>query len=239
MTDQLPLVLVPCFTGAAWDTSAFPGWRRRKLVTGRLPNAPSLAAYAGIVAEWTGHLDQYALIGDSFGALVALALAERRPRGLRALVLSGGFARADVGSWTRLRMAAGRCLGRAGYPLTVRLHVDSLGSPFDPPGTAAVLRKIFHDECDAATFFKRAGIALGSDLRPGLHRVDVPTLVLTPEHDRLIGPAAAADLVAGMPNAREVVLNGTGHLLRFTHPHRYAEAVETFLAHAHDTRRAA
>lgn len=132
MNDSLPLVLVPCFSGAPWDTTAFPSWRRRCLVTGALPDAVDVDGYADAVAGWTRGLDGYALVGDSFGALVALALARRRPRGLRALVLSGGFARADVNPWTRLRMAAGRFLGRAGYPLTVRMHVDSLGSPFDP-----------------------------------------------------------------------------------------------------------
>ena len=229
MNDSLPLVLVPCFSGAPWDTSAFPSWRGRCLVTGALPDAATIEGYADAVAGWTRGLEEYALIGDSFGALVALALARRRPRGLRALVLSGGFARADVNAWTRLRLAAGRFLGRAGYPLTVRMHVDSLGSPFDPPGTDALLRRIFLEACSAATFFRRGGIALGADLRGGLQRVDAPTLVLTPEHDRLIGPRAARELVAGIPGAEERVLDGTGHLLRFTHPERYARAVDAFL----------
>lgn len=239
MTEKLPLVLVPCFSGAAWDTSRFPQWRGRQMVTGRLPNAADIDAYADLVTGWTGHLREYALVGDSFGALVALALAERRPKGLRALVLSGGFARAHVGAWTRARMAAGRMLGQWGYSLTVRFHVRSLGSPFDPQGTAALMRKIFLEECDADTFFNRGAIALGADLRPGRKRVDVPTLVLTPEHDRLIGPEAAAELVEGIPGAREEVLRATGHLLRFTHPGRYAGAINAFLNEAVDQKQAA
>ncbi len=240
MTDrQLPLVLVPCFSGAPWQTSMFSPWRDRKLVTGRLPNAVDLDTYADIVAGWTRHLDEYVLVGDSFGALVALSLAERRPRGIRALVVSGGFARAHVSLWTRARMASGHLLGRVGYPLTVRFHVDSLGSPFDPPGTDGLLRRIFLNECDASTFFDRGRIALGADLRPGLKQIDVPTLVLTPEHDRLIGPDAATELVQGIRGAREQVLEGTGHLLRFTHPRRYADAVRVFLANIAGGRKAA
>jgi len=229
MNRQLPLVLVPCFSGAAWDTSQFPRWRGRKLVTGRLPDAPDLDAYADVVAGWTRHIGDHVLVGDSFGALVALALAQRQPRGLRALVLSGGFAKAHVGRWTRVRMAAGRLLGERGYPVAVRFHVASLGSPFDPPGTGRLLRRIFVEECDARTFFRRGRVALDADLRPGLSRVDVPTHVLTPEHDRLIGPRAAAELVDGIADAREEILEGTGHLLRFTHPGRYAASINAFL----------
>jgi len=230
MQPPPPLVLVPCFAGAAWDIAAFPQWRDRPVVTGSLPNAPDIDAYADIVAGWTHGLGEYALVGDSFGALVALALAERRPAGLRRMVLSGGFAHAHAGAWTHARMAAGRMLGRAGYPLTVALHVRSLGSPFDPPGTDALLRRIFLQSCDARTFFRRGEIALSADLRPGLDRVEAPTLVLTPEHDRLIGPQAAHELVTAIPDAREQVLDRTGHLLRFTHPERYADAVDAFVA---------
>lgn len=229
MHQRLPLVLVPCFSGAPWDTSNFPGWHDRILVTGRLPDAADIEGYADAVADWTRDLREYALVGDSFGALVALALAQRRPKGLRALVLSGGFAHAHVDRLTRLRMAAGRLLGRRGYPLTVRFHVQSLRSPFDPPGTDAILRRIFLEDCTATTFFRRAAIALDTDLRPNLDRVNVPALVLTPEHDRLIGPQAARELVAGIPQAEERVLSGTGHLLRFTHPERYARAIDTFV----------
>ena len=229
MSQQLPLVLVPCFSGAPWDTSVFPQWRGRTLVTGRLPNVDSLDDYADTVSGWTHHLREYVLVGDSFGALVALALAERRPRGLRALVLSGGFARAHVGAWVRARMGIGRALGRAGYPISVRFHVSSLGSPFDPPGTERLLRRIFLEECDAPAFFKRGDVALAADLRPELDQVNVPTYVLIPEHDRLIGPRAAQELVVGIPDARKEVLKGTGHLLRFTHPRRYAASIEAFL----------
>ncbi|GAA3157219.1 hypothetical protein [Nonomuraea salmonea] len=33
----------------------------------------------------------------------------------------------------------------------------------------------------------------------------------------------------GIPGAREVVLDRTGHMFRFSHPATYAAAVETFL----------
>jgi len=58
----------------------------------------------------------------------------------------------------------------------------------------------------------------------------VPTVLLTPSYDRLIGPRAAQVLLAGLPDATEVVLPKTGHLFRFSHPVDYAQAVEDFLA---------
>lgn len=230
MTTQLPLVLVPCFSGAPWETKDFPAWNDRVLVTGQFPDAGPMDSYIDIVESWTHGLSEYVLVGDSFGASVALALAQRRPTGLRGLVMSGGFAKADVSALTRARVAGGRLLGQVGYPLTIFLHVRSLGSRFDPLGTREELRELFLRYSDAKTFLNRGEMILAADLRPGLGRVDVPTLILTPEDDQLIGPKSARELVDGIPDAAELVLPGTGHLLRFTHETAYAAAVDRFLA---------
>lgn len=230
MFTDIPLVLVPCFSGAPWNTDTFPMWKSRKLITGELHDAGSMDNYVDLVAGWTTGLDEYILVGDSFGASVALALAERQPRNLRALVMSGGFAKADVSLITRLRVVAGKLLGQVGYPISVFFHVQSLGSQFDPPGTAAEVRELFLKHSDARTFIRRGEMILKADLRPGLVQVQVPTLILTPENDRLIGPLAARELIEGISGAEERVLPHTGHLLRFTHEREYAAAVDEFLS---------
>jgi len=102
-----------------------------------------------------------------------------------------------------MRVLAGKVLGQAGYPLSVRFHVRSLWSKLDPPGTQEELRGILLKHSDAKTFIRRAGLTLGTALRPGWGRVNVPTLILTPEDDRLISPASAAELVNGIPDAEE------------------------------------
>ncbi len=48
---DIPLVLVPCFSGAPWKTDEFPMWKNHKLVTGQLPNAESIDKYADIGFE--------------------------------------------------------------------------------------------------------------------------------------------------------------------------------------------
>jgi len=200
------------------------------MITGQLPDAGSMDNYVDLVLSWTRGLDEYIMVGDSFGAGVSLAFAERQPRGLRALVMSGGFAKADVSLITRFRVIAGKILGQAGYPISVYFHVQSLGSKFDPSGTQEELRQLFLQHSDAKTFIHRGEMILAADLRPDLGKVQVPTLILTPEDDRLIGPRSARELVDGIPGAEERVLPHTGHLLRFTNEPEYAAAVNDFLA---------
>ena len=229
-TKKTPLVLVPCFSGAPWNTKDFPDWSDRTLVTGQLPSARQIADYVDLVESWTEGLDDYVLVGDSFGAFVALALAERQPARLKGLVLSGGFAKAAVSLKTKAQLAGARLLGKPGFGLTIKLWVQSLGSRFDPMGTDEELRRLFLKHSDASTFVARSAAVMSADLRPNLPDVAVPTLILTPEEDRLIGPEAAGEMVEGIPDAQEVVLEGTGHLLRFTHEHDYAVAVNDFLS---------
>ncbi len=200
------------------------------MITGQLPDAGSLDNYVDLISSWTKGLDEYILVGDSFGASVSLALAERQPRGLRALVMSGGFAKADVTLITRFRVIVGKILGQAGYPISVYFHVQSLGSKFDPPGTQEELHQLFLKHSDAKTFIHRGEMILAADLRPSLGKVQVPTLILTPEDDRLIGPRSARELVERIPDAEEYVLPHTGHLLRFTNEPEYAAAINEFLA---------
>jgi pimeloyl-ACP methyl ester carboxylesterase len=45
----------------------------------------------------------------------------------------------------------------------------------------------------------------------------------------LIGENAARQMLEGIPDASEMVLEDTGHMFRYTHPVTYAEAIERFL----------
>jgi hypothetical protein len=45
----------------------------------------------------------------------------------------------------------------------------------------------------------------------------------------MIGKDAVAEMLNGIRDVREMVLDGTVHMLRFTHPVTYANAIRVFL----------
>lgn len=118
--------------------------------------------------------------------------------------------------------------------VVLRFHAVSLASPHDDDGqvpwTQADSRRLFLDHTPHAAYVNRARAAFSADYRERLHQIEVPTLILTPSHDELIGEQAATTLRDGIPDAREVVLPDTGHMFRFTHPLTYATAIRDFLA---------
>jgi pimeloyl-ACP methyl ester carboxylesterase len=67
------------------------------------------------------------------------------------------------------------------------------------------------------------------DYRDRLHQIKAPTLILSPSYDRLIGEDATREMLENIPDAKEVVLERTGHMFRFSHPETYAREIEQFL----------
>jgi len=230
------IVTVPGFSGAPWVLDQLGPLHKWPLRTMRLPEGlDGTEFYADFVETQVADLDRYVLVGDSFGAAVALDVATRRPPGLEALVLSGGFAASPVTNpFQRACIRAARYLPGPLYrQVTLRLHAASLASPHDTAGEIPwprrASRQLLVDNTPHLSYVNRAHAALEVDCRDRLDRVAVPTLLITPSHDTLIGADAAHTIRHGIPDATEVVLRNTGHMLRFSHPTRYASAIHAYL----------
>lgn len=234
--ERPTVVTIPCFSGAPWDLGQLTALADWPLRTMALPDGvDSIEAYADYVSEQLGDLDDFILVGDSFGAVVAIAVAVRRPSGLRGLVISGGFAANPVTSRVgRAKIGAARFLPGPLYRhLTLRLHAASLASPYDAEGQQVLTKhdtaNLFREHTPWRSYTARAKAAFSADYRPQIGNIDVPTLILTPEHDTLIGEDAATVLRRGIADSVEHVLPRTGHMFRFTHPETYSQHVADFL----------
>ena len=229
------IITVPCFSGAPWDDRQLAPFEGREVRTMRLPERlDTVEANADFLAEQVAGMDDYVLVGDSYGAVISLTLAIRQPRGLSGLVLSGGFAANPLPAWKGVAASASRFAGGPLYRQgTLRFHAFQLASPFDAtapiPHTQSDYRKLFVDNTPRATYTARVTSVTSFDVRDRLDRVNVPTLLLTPEDDKLVGEYAAKEMLAGIPDAREVVLPRTGHMFRFTHPDQYGAVITAFI----------
>jgi pimeloyl-ACP methyl ester carboxylesterase len=229
------VVCVPCFSGAPWDVDSLPGLSGLPTRTMRLPEeVDSVEAYADYLADQVADLDRYVLAGDSFGAVISLALAARQPAGLAGLVLSGGFAANPLPQWkglaAKLSKLANGALYRQG---TLRFHAFQLGSRFDNtaevPHTQNDFRALFVRNTPRKSYTARVTSVTSFNMLDCLGRIDVPTLLITPADDRLVGDAAAKEMLRGIRHSRESVLPHTGHMFRFTHPALYSSTIRSFV----------
>jgi pimeloyl-ACP methyl ester carboxylesterase len=67
------------------------------------------------------------------------------------------------------------------------------------------------------------------DVRPLLPRLQLPVLVISGERDRMMPPAAGADVVARLPHAKQVVIPQVGHLLHLTAAATINRLIDEFL----------
>jgi pimeloyl-ACP methyl ester carboxylesterase len=180
---------------------------------------------------WMG-LERPSLMGVSFGGVLALTLAARRPSRIQSLVVQGTGARFQQGL---LQEVAGMVLSR--YPLPadnafVNQFFNLLFGSRQKPGPLFqfVTRQCW--QTDQGVMAHRFHMVESFDLRAQLGRIRMPSLILAGDRDLLVSPESLNDLSGGIPNARRVMLKGCGHLAFVTHAQRVADEVSRFLGDA-------
>jgi len=228
--------MIPCFSGAPWHLDEMTALQNRAMRTLRLPNDVSeLETLADFITDQTKDLDSYVLVGDSYGAVCSIAVATRQPKGLKGLVLSGGFAKSPITSPLLKTLAALAPFfpGPFYRQTTLRVHAAQLASSFDRDGeiswSTGKTRALFVKETPHKAYVNRIRSIEKTDYTAQLENIDVPTLILTPADDKLIGKEAAGILLDGIRHAQEVVMPRTGHMFRFSHPDAYSLEIRKFL----------
>jgi len=208
------------------------------------PETLSLEVFArdvDLLAEALG-IQRFALLGHSFGAIIATKHATELGTAA-AYVISGGGDSSDA--LLDDVHASLEAMGEAGDAIEASWEQEKTVTtedelkellrtqmPFhfagDPPpgygddtvGTPDVLRHF-------------ANIGYGDfDYTPVLSRVSSPTLVIVGARDRTTTPRAARALHEGIAGSELVVLPGVGHMSFVETPEPYIEAVRTFLRKA-------
>lgn len=195
-------------------------------------------------------LDRVHLLGTSWGGMLALEHALRRPGALASLVLSSTLASIDDWAVEARRL-------RDALPDDVRATLDrhEAAGTFDDPEYEAALAvfdaRHFHRgettpelermrrEKSVAAYramvgpneWTPTGALRGWDVRARLVELDVPTLVLRGRHDLCTEPIAAT-LVEGIRGAHGAVLERSSHTPVLEETERYLELVGEFLDEA-------
>jgi pimeloyl-ACP methyl ester carboxylesterase len=188
-----------------------------------------LAQDLGELLDWFA-LERPALLGVSFGGLVALELAIRQPGRIRSLVLQGVGPRFEPGL---LQQVAGLVLSR--YPLPAdNPFVNQFFNLFfggkQKPGPLFdfVTRQCW--QTDQGVMGHRFRLAERAEFSGRVRGVRAPALLLAGERDLLVSAAGLDEMARQLPEARAVRLAGCGHLAFVTHPERVATEARSFLA---------
>jgi 3-oxoadipate enol-lactonase len=183
------------------------------------------------------NVDGAVICGVSFGGVVALRFAAAHPDRTLALVLASTPA-----PEFRLRRRH-QVYSRAPWifgPLFLaespwRLRAEMVAALPDSRARwgfrRSMLRTLIGAPVSLSRMGSRARLMDGMDLRADCHRVSSPTLVVTgePGLDHVVPVDGSSQYARLIPNARQVVLERTGHLGSITRPDMFARLVRDFV----------
>lgn len=211
-------VFAPKFPGtSAGDPNsvhALDGWHDLVVYTGELFDRLELSSPA--------------LVGHSFGALLAAEFAASAPRAVGRLILIG-----PVGLW------------RDDHPVQNWMLLSDTARKTalfaDPDGAAA--RRFFdlpadpNDRVETLSQFIWAQACTGKfvwpvadrGLKRRIHRIAAPTLIVWGNADGIIAPVYAQEFAKRIAGARAELIDGAGHLPQLEQQDRVVAAVGKFL----------
>jgi pimeloyl-ACP methyl ester carboxylesterase len=176
-------------------------------------------------------LETPALLGVSFGGVLALEFAARFPHRLRKLVVQGAGARFERGL---LQQVAGMVLARYPLPSDSPFVNQFFNLLFGSKQKQGPLFEFVTRQCwqtDQSVMTHRFRLAERFSMDGRMDRIRVPTLLMAGDRDLLVSRRSLADLRDGIADARLVSLAGCGHLAFVTQPERVADEARRFLGH--------
>jgi 3-oxoadipate enol-lactonase len=178
--------------------------------------------------------DAAAIVGVSMGSYLAAQAAILEPARVSRLVLVVSKAHGQTSSSAAYARRMGFDLAAATPDEMVAFLAGALWSP----DTSAERREQIMREVqridDAVVLGAEEQAAVerslrGFDLRPDLHRITAPTLVISGRADGLNPPSSGEELVHGIPGARFEVYEHSGHMLTFEETDRLVDDITAFV----------
>ena len=192
-------------------------------------------------------LDRYAVLGHSYGALVTLQNAVDHPGAAAQSIVSSGFPSARYLEWVGENLEKFK-------PVELRQQVADSWERETTVETAEQVAELLDDQLPfhfadpldpriAEYAAKTAGAVNsaevlrhfavqeygGIEVEDQLDRVSQPTLVLAGRHDRVCSVPAAEAIADGIPDAKLIVFENSGHMTFVEENEAYVAAVGQFL----------
>jgi pimeloyl-ACP methyl ester carboxylesterase len=231
MTESLPVVLLPGLlcTPRLYLEQIPALWQLGPVTVADHTRDGSMSAIAQRVLSQAP--PRFALAGLSMGGYVAFEIMRRAPERVVKLALLDTTARPDLPEQTEQRKLQIEMARDGRFDAIARLLFPRFVA-VSHQGDRALQRivRTMADDTGAEAFVRQQTAIMDRvDSRPSLAGIGCPTLVVVGEQDTLTPPDRAAEITAGIPGARHVVVPDCGHLSTLEQPEALTRLLADFL----------
>jgi pimeloyl-ACP methyl ester carboxylesterase len=232
MAARTPLVLLPglLLDEALWAPQLAALTDIADMTVGDLTQHDSMAAMARAVLAKAP--PSFALAGLSMGGYVSFEIMRQAPERVMRLALLHTSARPDTPEQTANRRALIRMCEKGEFKGVTRrllpqwIHPSRVNDTSVADVVLAMTARVGRD-----AFIREQTAIMGRpDSRPGLSRIDCPTLVMCGHEDQATPVEVHREIAADIPNARLVIVPECGHLSPLERPEAVNAAFRTWLA---------
>jgi pimeloyl-ACP methyl ester carboxylesterase len=170
-------------------------------------------------------LEDAVLVGASFGGWIAAEIAIRNTGRLSHLVLTAPLG-AKFGD--RESREIRDLFSMTDKELAACLYADSRAAPDYPTLSADLVTRLVRNR-ETFTLLGWSPTLFNPKLRQRLHRIDIPTLLLWGDADRVLRPSYPAGFAQAVRGARSQTIGGAGHYLHADRPAEIAAAILDFI----------
>ncbi len=205
--------------------------------------APAHPGFGSALPDWFGSVDDLAylyldlaerlgledavIVGASFGGWVAAEMLVRQSARFSQAVLVAPLGIKVSGRDVR-DIADMHAMSRAEF--LAAAWADPAKGELDATGLDDTALRVIVSGRESLCLFGWRPYMHNPRLKPWLHRITVPSLLVWGEADRILTPAYKAGWEASLPAARSVTLASAGHFPHWERPEAFASAVDNFTA---------
>lgn len=202
-------------------------------------NPYTIQGQVELTVELMDHLglDKVVLVGNSAGGLTAMAVALAHPERVVGLVMVDAAIYTNNEDSSLFKLLALTPQGKHLGPLLARTllsRADDLlelawydPSKITPEMVAGYEKPLRSDDWDKALW--ELTLARDEFDTEQLKRMDIPTLVLSGDSDKIVPVEEARRLARELPNASLYIFDRTGHLPQEENPREFLRVVTTFI----------
>jgi pimeloyl-ACP methyl ester carboxylesterase len=173
------------------------------------------------------------LCGLSMGGYIALRTIERNPERVSSLILCDTGPQADSNEAKLRRAVSIRSVKTDGvnaFAETFLKAVFAPGSFQSKPGEVEMIRRIIQSNSEIGICGTLLALAGRTDTTEALSRINVPTLILVGELDKVAPPNLSVLMHDKIRNSELYVLPNAAHLSNLENPAEFDKQLTNFLA---------